>query len=164
MSHFQNGRKKYVQWLTPDGLVLIEGWARDGLSVEQIAHNMGIAVKTLYEWRKKYPPISEALRKGREVSDRHVENALYKKALGYEYEETKTYIVEGPDKQKTKRVEVVKKYAQPDTASIIYWLNNRMPNRWRQQPRYDNESEALQKVTELLEGFDREAKQRAKEK
>ena len=55
---------KYQEWLTPEGLLRIEGWARDGLIDEQIAHNMGINPATLYDWKKKYPEISEALKKG----------------------------------------------------------------------------------------------------
>ena len=54
---------KYQRWLEPDGLLLLEGWARDGLTVEQIAHNMGITAKTLYEWKNRYSEICEALKK-----------------------------------------------------------------------------------------------------
>ena len=43
---------KYREWLSEDGLIKIQGWARDGLIDEQIAHNMGITTKTLYEWKK----------------------------------------------------------------------------------------------------------------
>ena len=39
---------KYEQWLEPEGLTLLEGWARDGLTDEQIANNMGIVPSTLY--------------------------------------------------------------------------------------------------------------------
>lgn len=77
---------KYEKWLEPDGLLLLQSWARDGLTDEQIAGNMGISHTTLYEWRKKYPNISEALKKGKEVVDVEVENALYKRAIGYDYE------------------------------------------------------------------------------
>lgn len=82
---------KYEQWLTQESLILIEGWARDGLTDEQIAYNMGIKRQTLYDWKKKYPDISDALKRGKEVVDRQVENALLKRALGYEFEE-KTYV------------------------------------------------------------------------
>jgi transcriptional regulator with XRE-family HTH domain len=82
---------KYEQWLTKEGLLLIEGWARDGLTDEQIAHNMGIRRSTLSEWKKKFPDISDALKRGKEVVDRQVENALLKRALGYQFEE-ETYI------------------------------------------------------------------------
>ena len=77
---------KYIDWIEPEGLLKLEGWARDGLVDEQIAQNIGIAASTLYEWKKQYPEISEALKKGKEVVDRQVENALLKRALGYEYE------------------------------------------------------------------------------
>ena len=89
----RGGRKgKYRDWITEEGLLKIEGWARDGLTDEQISHNMGIHPSTLYEWQKKYPEITEALKKGKEVIDRQVENALLKRALGYEYEEVKQII------------------------------------------------------------------------
>ena len=88
----KRGPGKYHDWITEEGLLKIEGWARDGLTDEQIAHNMGISPSTLYEWKKKYPEISEALKKGKEVVDREVENALLKRALGYEYEEVKQII------------------------------------------------------------------------
>lgn len=73
---------KYEKWLTPDGLTLLQGWAREGLTDEQIAHNIGITAKTLYEWEKKYSKICEALKKGKDVVDFEVENALLKNALG----------------------------------------------------------------------------------
>lgn len=75
---------KYEYWLSKEGLLLIEGWARDGLTDEQIAHNMGISRSTLNEWRKKYSDISDTLKRGKEVVDRQVENALLKRALGYD--------------------------------------------------------------------------------
>lgn len=52
---------KYEYWLTNEGLILLEGWARDGLTDEQIAHNMGITSKTLYEWKNKYGDICESM-------------------------------------------------------------------------------------------------------
>ena len=57
-------RGKFGYWLTEDGLTLLEGWARDGLTDEQIAEKIGINRATLYDWKKKYPNISNALKKG----------------------------------------------------------------------------------------------------
>ncbi len=74
---------KYQDWITPEGLSLVQGWARDGLTDEQIAGNMGINVATLYRWKIQFCEICEALKKGKEVADREVENALYKRACGY---------------------------------------------------------------------------------
>lgn len=85
---------KYQEWLTKEGLIVLEGWARDGLTDEQIAHNIGIQRTTLYDWKKKYPDISDTLKRGKEVVDREVENALHKSAVGYEYTERTAKVVD----------------------------------------------------------------------
>ena len=117
---------KFEYWLTPEGLLKLEAWARDGLIDEQIAENAGITTSTLYEWKKKYPDISEALKKGKEIVDIQVENALLKRALGYSYKETKTEVTAEGDK-----VTVTVKEVVPDTTAQIFWLKNRRPDRWR---------------------------------
>ena len=82
--------------------------------------------KELEEWKKKYPDISEALKKGKEVVDIQVENALLKRALGYSYKETKTEETADGDK-----VTVTVKEVVPDTTAQIFWLKNRRPDKWR---------------------------------
>ena len=124
-------RGKYHDWITEEGLIKIEGWARDGLTDEQIAHNIGIVPSTLYEWKKKYSEISDALKKGKEVIDRQVENALLKRALGSEYEEVKTYVEIDSHGREKKRKEITRKIIVPDTTAQIFWLKNRKPAEWR---------------------------------
>jgi len=121
---------KYQRWLEPDGLLLLEGWARDGLTDEQIAGNVGITATTLYEWKNRFPEISEALKKGKEIVDIQVENALLKRALGYEYMEERVEISE----KDGRKVIQTTKTALPDTAAQIFWLKNRRPDRWRDKP------------------------------
>ena len=58
-------KSKYEKWLLPENLILLEGWARDGLTDEQIAQNMGICRDTLIEWKKKYSDISDTIKKDR---------------------------------------------------------------------------------------------------
>lgn len=118
---------KYDEWLTNEGLIKIEGWARDGLTDKQIAGNMGIKRQTLYDWKKKYPVFSDTLKRGKEIIDRQVENSLLKRALGYEYDEVTTTTF--PDgEEETKRVT---KHVLPDTTAQIFWLKNRKPDEWR---------------------------------
>lgn len=74
---------KYQDWITKEGLLKLEGWARDGLTDEQIAYNVGISTSTLYNWKRLHVEILEALKRGKVVVDRQVENALFKRALGY---------------------------------------------------------------------------------
>ena len=141
---------KYQQWLEPEGLTLLEGWARDGLTDEQIAGNIGINTSTLYDWKNKFPKISEALKKGKEVVDIQVENALLKRALGYEFQETR---VEKSDKDGTKIIQTLK-HIPADTTAQIFWLKNRRPDKWRDKPEIPGDSDMLKKAKELLEGID----------
>lgn len=114
---------KYDYWITDEGLIEIEGWARDGLTDKQISHNIGCAESTFNEWKKKFPELMESLKKGKEVVDRQVENALLKSALGYEYYEEAV----------TNTGEVVKvlKHSKPNTTAQIFWLKNRKTKEWR---------------------------------
>jgi transposase-like protein len=134
---------KADEWLTEEGLLLIEGWARDGLSDEQIAQNMEISTSTFYEWKKKFSEFSEALKKGKEVVDRMVENALLKAALGYEYEEE---VVDNKGRKHT-----VRKYEKPNTTALIFWLKNRKPEQWRD--RQEHKIEGTQQVV-IVEDLD----------
>lgn len=124
---------KYEQWLQPEGLLKIEGWARDGLTDEQIAYNMGISAKTLYEWKKKYGKICKSLKKGKEVIDIQVENALLKRALGYSYKEITREERLNLQTNKNEMVvtKEVTKEVVPDTTAQIFWLKNRKPDKWK---------------------------------
>lgn len=139
---------KYADWLTPEGLLKIEGWARDGLTDEQIAKNIGISRSTLNVWKDRYSDISDALKKGKDVIDRQVENALLKRALGYEYEEVKEKFEYGVITERT----VTKKEVVPDTTAQIFWLKNRKPDKWRDKPGYEDTSE-LDKLDAILKGL-----------
>ena len=121
---------KYQQWIEPDGLLLLEGWALDGRTDEQIAHNIGISRGTLYDWKKAYPDISNALKRGKDVVDIEVENALLKRAMGYDYVEERVE-VNGNGKRK---VTQTTKHIPGDTTAQIFWLKNRRADRWRDKP------------------------------
>lgn len=129
-------KARYDEWLTEDGLMRIEAWAREGLTEEQIAAQMGISVRTLGNWKNDHVPILQALKRGKAPVDAKVENALLRRALGYQYEEITEVPVMDPETGKT-RMEVVKrvtKHVAPDTVAQIYWLKNRMPDKWRDKP------------------------------
>lgn len=117
---------KYEYWLTPEGLIKLEGWARTGLTDAQIAKNIGISRETLNQWKNKYSDISDTLKRNKEVVDYEVENALLKRALGYKVKEQKL----------TKDGELVEteKEIPGDVIAQIFWLKNRKPDTWRDKP------------------------------
>lgn len=145
---------KYTKWLTEDGLLLLQGWARNGLTDEQIAHNCGIGMTTLNTWKAKYREIREALKEGKEAIDILVENALLKRALGYTYEE-KTYerkqITEEGDTGMV-LTKTVTKEVIPDTTAQIFWLKNRKKAEWRDNAeRIEMEREKLELAKRLTD-------------
>lgn len=150
------GKGKYTDWLTDDGLLRVEGWARDGLTDEQIARNMGVAYSTFRDWIGKFSALSASLKKGKAPVDIEVENALLKRATGYTVKLKKpikvktTKRVTGKGEVTEERIEYAdeEQYIPPDTTAQIFWLKNRRPDKWR-----DKRDEAPQQTNELLQSL-----------
>lgn len=102
-------KPKYLDWITPHGLTLITGWARNGLTSQEIAKNVGIHPSTLCVWQNQFPEIDKAIKNGKEFSDLAVENALFNKAI------------------------------RGDVGAICFYLKNRKPEKWRDKPMTDDE-------------------------
>lgn len=139
-------KSKITEWLEEDKLILLEGWARDGLTEEQIAKNIGVSVKTLYNWKEKELPILQAIKKGKEVVDFEVENALLKKALGY---------TETLNKQRvTKDGNIVDieedVHIAPDSTALIFWLKNRQPKKWRDKVELTSDDEKMKEINKNI--------------
>lgn len=103
----------------------------------------------MYDWKNKFQDISEALKKGKEVVDIQVENALLKRALGYDYQEQR---IEKSDKDGMKVIQTIR-HVPADTTAQIFWLKNRRPNKWRDKPEVPGDTDMLKKARELLEGI-----------
>lgn len=133
---------KYETHVLPK-LDQIEKWAKNGLIDTQIAKNLGISKDSFYKYKNAYIAFSDALKRGKEVIDLEVENALLKRALGYKYEEiTKEPIKNNPNQlQITKQVT---KEVLPDVTAQIFWLKNRRPEDWRDKKEiFSNESNTI---------------------
>ena len=144
---------KIKEWLEDDKLILLEGWAREGLTNEQIASNIGINPKTLYEWKYKESKISDTLKKAREIVDYEVENALLKRALGYTIQISEEKL----DKDGCKHTLIRDVHIPADTTAQIFWLKNRKTLQWRDKVDVETNKEQLTKVEELLNKIKDEA-------
>lgn len=135
---------KYEYWLSEEGLILLQGWAREGLTDEQIADKIGVSRSTLYEWKKKYSDISDTLKRGKAVVDYQVENALLKRALGFKYKEVVKGLKKNSETGETELTVVreVIKEALPDTTAQIFWLKNRCPDKWRDKTEDINDNKS----------------------
>lgn len=132
-------KPKYTEWLTPDGLLRIEGWARDGLSLAQIAHNVGVADSTFRRWKEENEALSAAIKRGNAPVDLEVENAMLKSALGHK-ETVRKAIKVKTEKQKVGEGKIVEEhieyvdeevYIPPQVVAQIFWLKNRRPDKWK---------------------------------
>ncbi|MEF2243977.1 transposase [Paenibacillus sp. IITD108] len=135
-------KTKYHTHVEPK-LLLIEAWARDGTIDEDIAKKLGVAYSTFKLYKDQYSALSDALKKGKEVADIEVENALFRRALGYRYDEV-TY----EDGEETRRVT---KEVQPDVTAQIFWLKNRKPVEWRDKQEIEHSGKMQHEVA--LEGL-----------
>ena len=149
-----------MDWLSDDGLLRVKGWAREGLTDEQIASKIGISAHTLYEWQNRFPIFAQTLKEGKAPVDTEVENALLKRALGYQYEETVTEVEELPTgkiddhgkpiMKQVKHIRKILKTALPDTTAQIFWLKNRRPDKWRDKQIEPEDTTTMEKLDKML--------------
>lgn len=134
-----------------DKLVLVEGWARDGLTDEQIAKNLGIGKNTFYQYKKEHQDFSDSLKKGKEVVDFEVENALLKRAKGYTTVLRKGKVTKFGDVVEVKE----EMHVPPDVLAQIFWLKNRKPKQWKDKIDIEDEAnkETLKKLDDVLKGL-----------
>lgn len=122
----------YKKWLEPDNLVLLQGWKRNGLTDEQIAQNIGIRRETLYTWKKRFPNINNALKRGREQSNYIIESKLFQTALS------------------------------GNTTAMIFWLKNNWRDKYNDSELSPEERKLAVARMEKLKADTRISKARAK--
>jgi transposase-like protein len=131
------------------------GWlARDGATNEEIAAKLEISTVTLYDWIKKYPELSNAIKRGKEVVDREVEDSLLKRAMGYDYtrEEVEVNTIAGGKSDRVfSKKKTIDVHVSPDPTSLIFWLCNRKPGQWRRNPTFVDFEKAKGEITELFD-------------
>ena len=127
----KRGRKSKWETHVLPNLDRIPKWRRDGMTEEQICKKLDVGVSTFNRYKKQYRELREALKKGKEHLIEELEDSLYKKAMGFAYEETKTYISKDDDGKARQKVEKYKKYAQPDTGALAFALKNLAPDKWK---------------------------------
>lgn len=98
-----------------------------GATEEQLADFFGVQVSTLYEWREKHPQFSEAIKEAKSEHDAAVERSLLERAQGYSHKAEKIFLSRFGE---VVRAEYTEHYP-PDPTSMIFWLKNRQPQKWR---------------------------------
>ena len=151
-------RAKINDWLTDDALAELAAWARDGVTYEEMAKNIGCALSTFKLWRKKYPAISAAVTRTRARTDIEVENALFRSATGYTVKLVKqfklkySYVDEetGSTLEGERLVEACEDMHVPaNVQAQRFWLKNRKPEVWKEKQPAEDKTD-----TEIRVAFD----------
>lgn len=143
----QGQRERKAFWTGEDGRTLIRQWRREGASLERIAAHIGIATSTLEKWRMQSPELEAAIKDTDELVNAMVENALLRRALGYDKVDVTEELVEG----EMREVRRVTTPVPPDVKACLSWLYSRRSDRWRaQQAPLDATAEEVAQAKEVL--------------
>nr|DAH80710.1 MAG TPA: terminase small subunit [Caudoviricetes sp.] len=123
---------QYQKWLEKENLILLEGWKRNGLTDEQIAHNMGVNPRTLERWKKNHSQICRALKVGHDQANFIIEGQLFRKAM------------------------------QGSTTAMIFWLKNNWRDKYNDSELSPEERKLATARMEKLKADTRISKARAK--
>lgn len=149
-------RPRQEDWETEANLNKIEEWGKLGLSMGDIASNIGIHRGTLYRWKDKSSDICNALSKGNEATVEILENALMKRAVGYDIEET-TYRYDDEGNKIKQRGQT--KHIYPDVTALKFALINKSKGKWKDKVEY-TDTEANDKLDNLIAKFEQQAKEK----
>lgn len=127
-----------------DSLLAIEmeKLAAKGLNNEEIIKELGISKDTFYRKLKEEPYFSYSLYKHRGIANHNVENALYKRAVGYTFLEKTTEakpVISVDDKGNVLRSyalidsKIVQKEVPGDVKAQEMYLTNRNPDQWKKK-------------------------------
>lgn len=126
-------KSKYEPYVLPR-FDEIRKWLEDGLTERQIARNLGVSKTSFEAYKRKHPDFLALIKRGRGALIRELENALVKRALGYEYIEEKTYVKKDADGNETKYVERTTKHMAPDVGALAILLKNKDKENWTDNP------------------------------
>lgn len=153
----KRGRKSKYETNVQPRLIEIAAWCRDGLTDKEIAEKLDIGLDSFYRYKKDFSEFSDTLKETKEIADIKVENSLNKNANGYDYVEQTVVMKKEVIYKDGKRVkeitypEVVPiiKHKEAETKAQQFWLQNRKPEKWRNQAQVELK---VSKLEDILNG------------
>lgn len=158
MAESKRGRKSKYETNVQPRLLEIAAWCRDGLTDKEIAERLDISQDSFYVYKNKYTEFSDTLKETKEIADIKVENSLNRNANGYDYEEEVVVMKKEIfyNEQGKKQKEVVypvtvslTKHKEAETKAQQFWLQNRKPEKWRNQAQVELK---VSKLEDILNG------------
>lgn len=117
-----------------------------GATDADLADFFEVNVSTIKLWKVKHEEFSAALNMPKEIADDRVEKSLYQRALGYEHDEVDIRVIEGQVVMTP-----IRKHYPPDPTSMIFWLKNRRPDKWRDKPEGSSSDDLADAIVKLID-------------
>jgi hypothetical protein len=133
---------------------LAEAWATAGRTDKQIAEKLGIAERTIANWKNEHPEFMQALKNGKAEPDDRVEACLFARATGYNHPAVKIFM---PANARKPVYAPFVEHCPPDVTAQIFWLKNRRSDRWRDKQEVDTNVHTDEPLTLVLNGVKPEA-------
>ena len=151
------GRKSKYETNVQPRLLEIAAWCRDGYTDKEIAEKLDISQDSFYVYKNKYTEFSDTLKETKEIADIKVENSLNRNANGYDYEEQTVVMKKEVIYKDGKRVKEITypevitltKHKEAETKAQQFWLQNRKPEKWRNQSQVELK---VSKLEDILNG------------
>lgn len=128
-----------------------------GATDEVVARILGVHAETLRRWRDRYPEFDEAARAGKTVADDRVLFSLYRRAVGYDYTETKAYLPLGA---KEPILVDVTRHKAADVRAAMQWLRQRRVGDWAERAGHDDNENLADRLAEALANVEAHARAR----
>ncbi len=112
-----------------------------GATDKKLAAFFGVTLSTLYLWKQEYPAFSDVLKRAKDRRDAEVERSLLERATGYSHKDTHIAVHQG----EVIKTPIVKHYP-PDPTSMIFWLKNRQPEKWRDKHEHEVTGETVTRI------------------
>ena len=132
----KEGGQKYHDGI-PALVRSLVGRAERGLSDDEVAEKLGVAVRTVHRWKKDHPEFLKALIETKAVLDAKVEMSLFRRAVGYESTKVEVTVEDGAETKRVIKTEEV----LPDVGACKLWLTNRDPEHWAEKQSIEHSGE-----------------------
>ena len=144
---------KYFENVKPRFEEILE-WLKLGATDKEIAENLGVNQKVFCKYKKDYIELNDLIKKGRKLPVQAIKAALYKRATGMKFTESKTItkkiIVDGEDGEQVPatlvQTETYEKYAVPDPTAALMLLKH-----WDKETEWTSDPASLKLKKQELE-------------
>ena len=99
----------------------------------QVANVIGVTDRTIENWKESDEDFFQSVKDAKAIADDLVEASLMQRATGYSAKATKSFLNRDGEVVTHEYIE----HYPPDPTSMIFWLKNRQPQKWREKHEVD---------------------------